>query len=262
VGRGAFATTGLYLLSGVLGLAVGSFLNVVVARLPAGHSLSRPPSACPRCSNPIGARDNIPVLSWLLLRGHCRHCAAPISLRYPLLEATTAALFVLSALRFGVSLTTPAVDAFAAGLLALACIDLERYLLPKRIVYVTAALSGVFLLAGAAHAGEWSRLGVAVACAAGAFGLFFALNAWNPRWLGFGDVRLAGVIGLVLGWLGVPFLVVGLLVANLAGVAVAVVLMALGRATRSTPLPYGVFLAGGSLVAALAGSPLAHLVAG
>lgn len=172
----------------------------------------------------------------------------------------TAALWIGVALRFGWSWTTPAADVFCSGLVALACVDLERYLLPRRIVYTTAGISGAFLLAGAASGAEWGRLSVALGCAGFAFGMFFALNRLNPRWLGFGDVRLAGVLGLVLGWLGVPYLLVGLLAANLAGLAVAVPLIAAGRMKKATPVPYGVFLAVGSMVALLAGAPISHLL--
>lgn len=257
---GVAVTAILLVASALLGLAIGSFLNVVVHRVPDRVSLSRPGSSCPACAAPITARDNIPLLSWALLRGRCRHCGRGISIRYPAVEAATAVLFVGVALRFGWSWTTPAVDAFVAGLLALACIDLERYLLPKRIVYPTAALTGAFLLVAAIAGGQWSRLGVAVACAAAAFALFFVLNLINPKWLGFGDVRLVAVIGLVLGWLGVPYLLVGLLAGNLLGIVVAAVAIASGRMTRSTPMPYGVFLAVGAVVAILAGAPLGHLI--
>ena len=245
----------------VFGLMIGSFLNVVVHRVPAGKSLSHPRSACPGCSEPIAAYDNIPLLSWLVLRGHCRHCRQAISARYPLVEAGTAALLVGVGLRFGWSLTTPAVDAFVAGLLALACVDLERYLLPRRIVYTTGALSGGLLVLASAATGSWGHLEVGAACAAVAFGIFWALNRANPRWLGFGDVRLAAMIGLVLGWLGADYALVGFLVANLAGVVVAGALMASGRMSRSTPMPYGVFLAAGSVVTVLAGGPLTQLLA-
>jgi leader peptidase (prepilin peptidase)/N-methyltransferase len=246
--------------STVFGLAIGSFLNVVVHRVPLGRSLSHPPSACPSCATPIRSCDNIPVVSWVVLRGRCRRCRTAIPVRYPLVEAATAGLFVAVSLRFGASWTTPAMDAFAAGLLALACIDLERYLLPKRVVYPTAVASAAFLLVGTVADGEWRRLGIAALCGLAAFGLFFALNWANPRWLGFGDVRLAAVIGLVLGWLGVPYLLVGLLAANLAGVVVAGVLLAAGRMRRDTPMPYGVFLAAGAVSAVIAGAPLAHLL--
>jgi leader peptidase (prepilin peptidase)/N-methyltransferase len=252
----------LLVASTLFGLAIGSFLNVVVHRVPLGHSLSRPPSACPSCATPISARDNIPVLSWLVLRGRCRRCGSAISVRYPMVEATTAVLFVAVALRFGWSWTTPAVDAFTAGLLALACIDLEKYLLPKRVVYPTLVASGVFLAVGTVWGHEWRRLGVAALCGAVAFGVFFLLNLVNPKWLGFGDVRLAGVIGLVLGWLGLPYVLVGLLAANLAGVVVAGILISSGRMKRSTPMPYGVFLSAGAVLAVLAGEPLTHLLMG
>jgi leader peptidase (prepilin peptidase)/N-methyltransferase len=175
-------------------------------------------------------------------------------------EAAAAGLWVGVALRFGWSWTTPAVDAFVAGLLALACIDLERYLLPKRVVYATGVASGVFLVVATVSGHEWHRLAVAVLGAAVAFALFYAFNWYNPRWLGFGDVRLAGVIGLVLGWLGLPYLLVGLLAANLAGLSVAGVLLGTGRMKRDTPIPYGVFLSVGSVVAVLAGAPLARLL--
>jgi leader peptidase (prepilin peptidase)/N-methyltransferase len=248
----------LLVLSAALGVAVGSFLNVVVHRVPIGASLSRPPSACPSCDTPIAWRDNIPLLSWLMLRGRCRSCRVGISARYPAIEVATGALWVAVALRFGWSWTTPAVDAFVAGLVALACIDLERYLLPKRVVYPTAIASGAFLVVATLSGRQWDRLGVAVIGSALAFGLFFALHWYNPHWLGFGDVRLAAVLGLVLGWLGLPYLLVGLLIANLSGLVVAGVLLAAGRMKRDTPIPYGVFLSAGSVIAVVAGEPLAR----
>lgn len=255
------STVGLAVFSALFGLAIGSFLNVVVYRVPNGQSLSHPRSACPGCGNAIAAYDNIPLLSWVLLRGRCRHCQGSISARYPLVEAGTAALFVGVALRFGWSWTTAAVDVFVAGLFALACVDLERYLLPRRIVYTTAVLSGGLLVVASAATGRWSHLAVGAGCGAVAFGLFWVLNRVNPRWLGFGDVRLAGVIGFVLGWMGVDYALVGFLIANFAGVAVAAALMAAGRMGRSSKMPYGVFLAAGSVVTVFAGAPLTQLLA-
>jgi leader peptidase (prepilin peptidase)/N-methyltransferase len=239
-------------------VVVGSFLNVVVHRAPTGASLSRPPSACPSCATPIARRDNIPLISWLVLRGRCRSCRAGISARYPAVEVATGALWAAVGLRFGWSWTTPAIDAFVAGLVALACIDLERYLLPKRVVYPTAVTSAAFLVAATLSGRQWDRFGVALIGAALAFGLFFALHWYNPRWLGFGDVRLAAVIGLVLGWLGLPYLLVGLVTANLSGLVVAGVLLGTGRMKRDTPIPYGVFLSAGSVIAVLAGDPMAR----
>lgn len=251
----------LLVLAGILGLAIGSFLNVVVHRVPEGRSVTRPRSACPACGTAIAARDNIPVLSWVLLRGRCRSCAAAISARYPAVEAGTAALFVGVTARYGPGWTAAVLAAFGAGALALALVDLDRMLLPRRILYPTAATCAAILIAAAATTGAWSRLGTAAACAAAAFAVFFLLNLVNPRWLGFGDVRLAGLIGLVLGWLGPAEVIVGLLVANLVGLVVAGGGMATGRLDRRSRLPYGVFLAGGSIVSALAGAPLAALLA-
>jgi leader peptidase (prepilin peptidase)/N-methyltransferase len=236
------------------GLAVGSFLNVVIYRVPMGRSVVRPASSCPHCGTPIALRDNIPVLSWLILRGRCRTCHAAISIRYPAIEALTAALFALTAVRFGTSWSLPAELAFVGGVIALAAVDLERYLLPRAILYPTLTLVAVGLLVAAAATDHWGRLAVAVWCAAGAFAVFFAIHFVRPAWLGFGDVRLAGLLGLALGWLGPWYLVIGFLAANLVGAALGLGLMAAGRASRSTALPYGVFLGAGAVLALLIGA--------
>ncbi|MFJ3877659.1 prepilin peptidase [Streptomyces sp. NPDC090077] len=241
---------------GLLGLAVGSFLNVAVSRVPEGRSVARPRSACPRCGTPIAARDNVPVVSWLLLGRRCRACRVPIPARYPLLEALTGLLFAAEALRFGPSEVLPAVLVFTAGLLALAACDAERFLLPRRLLYPTLGLTAACLLAAAAATGQWHRLGVTAACGAGGFAVFFALHWVRPAWLGFGDVRLAGLLGTGLGWFGPWYPVLALLAGSLAGLLVAVALMAAGRATRHTRLPFGLFLAAGAIAALLAGAPV------
>lgn len=240
----------------LLGLAIGSFLNVVIYRVPEGRSVVSPASACPSCGTVLTARDNVPVVSWLVLRGRCRTCKAPISGRYPLIEALTAVLWVLLALRFGGSWTLPAEAVFVAGLIALAAVDLERYLLPRKIVYPTLALVTAGLVAAAAATGRWERLGIAGACGLGAFFFFLVVHVARPSWMGFGDVRLAALLGLALGWLGPLYVVLGVLLANLAGAVVGIGLIAAGRAGRRTAMPYGVFLAAGSVVALLAGAPL------
>ena len=242
----------------LLGLAVGSFLNVVIYRVPAGRSVVSPGSACPECSVAIGPRDNIPIVSWLLLRGRCRNCGASISVRYPFVEALAAVVFGLIAARLGASWSLPAELAFAAGLLALAAVDLERYLLPRAILYPTVAIVGVLLLVAAIATGEWRKLGIAAVCSAGAFAFFFAINFIRPSWMGFGDVRLAGLIGAALGWLSPWHLLIGFMIANLAGAVLGIALMISGRATRRTALPYGVFLAVGSILAILVGAPIVH----
>ncbi|MEV7169144.1 prepilin peptidase [Streptomyces sp. NPDC093224] len=241
---------------GLLGLAVGSFLNVAVSRVPAGRSVLRPRSACPECAVPIAARDNIPLVSWLLLGGRCRACRAPIPVRYPLLEALTALLFAAEALRFGRSETLPAALVFTAGLLALAACDAELFLLPRRLVHPTLGLTAACLLAAAAATGQWHRLGVTAACAVGGFAVFFALHWVRPAWLGFGDVRLAALLGTGLGWLGPWYLVLAVVAGSAAGLLVGLALMAAGRATRSTRLPFGLFLAAGAIAALLVGTPV------
>jgi leader peptidase (prepilin peptidase) / N-methyltransferase len=241
---------------GLGGLAIGSFLNVVIYRVPIGRSIVTPPSACPACDVPVAPRDNIPVASWLLLRGRCRNCHVPISGRYPAVEALTAILFALLAIRLGASWSLPAEIAFVGGLIALAAVDLERYLLPRAILYPTLALAVGGLLLAASVTDHWVRLGVAALCGAGAFGTFFAIHFVRPAWLGFGDVRLAALLGLALGWMGPWYLVIGFMIANLAGAGVGIGLMLAGKATRTTALPYGVFLAGGSVLALLVGAPI------
>ncbi|MFD7558394.1 prepilin peptidase [Streptomyces sp. NPDC059533] len=248
----------LVVIIGLLGLAVGSFLNVAVSRVPAGLSVVRPRSACPRCATPIAARDNIPVVSWLLLGRRCRACRVPIPARYPLLEALTAALFVAEALHFGRSPVLPAVLVFTAGLLALAACDAEHFLLPRKLVYPTLALTAACLLAAAAATGRWDRLGVTAACGVGGFAVFFLLHWVRPAWLGFGDVRLAGLLGTGLGWFGPWYLVFALLAGSAAGLVLGIALMAAGRATRQTRLPFGVFLAAGAIAALLVGAPVIH----
>lgn len=245
-------------LSGLGGLVIGSFLNVVIYRVPAGMSVVSPPSSCPSCGTPVRPTDNIPVLSWLILRGRCRTCRTRISARYPIVELLTASLFCLVAARIGSSWTLPAELAFTAGLVALAAIDLERFLLPRTIVYATAAVVSAGVIAAAGLQDRWGHLGIAAISAASAFLVFFSINAVRAAWMGFGDVRLAGLIGLALGWLGGWYVVVGFMVANLAGALVGIAMMLLGRASRRTPLPYGVFLAAGSIVAILIGGQVIH----
>ncbi len=182
--------------------------------------------------------------------------------RSPLAPVLTAILWAAVAARFGASWTTPALDVFSAGLVALAGTDIDRRLLPKRIVYVTGSLVAVFVVAGTIVDGQPVRLAVAVICGAGCYGAFLAVHTCNRRWLGFGDVRLIGLIGFALGWLGVPYVLIALVVANLAGVVGAGTLMVAGRIRAGTPIPYGAFLAAGALVAVFATGPIIGLAGG
>jgi len=240
----------------LFGLAIGSFLNVVIYRVPRHESVVSPRSACPSCAAPILERDNIPVLSWLLLRGRCRNCHEPISVRYPLVELAGAALFAGAAARLGYNWDLPAFLVLLAGLLALSWIDIEHLLLPKRIVYPTLITVAALLVLDVLATGQWHRLLIASLCGAAWFAVFFALNALSPRLLGFGDVRLAPVLGLALGWLGLRYVLLGFFTANFVGAVIGVSLIVAKRIRRDQQIPYGVFLALGTAIALFAGPEL------
>jgi leader peptidase (prepilin peptidase)/N-methyltransferase len=232
--------------SALLGLLIGSFLNVVIWRVPRGESVASPPSACPRCGHRIRARDNVPVLSWLLLRGRCRDCAAPISARYPLVEAGTALLFGLVGLRFGFSAATPAFLYLA---------DLDTHRLPNAIVLPAYPVAAVLLILAAWGSSGIGALGRAAIAGAALFGFYFVMMVVYPSGMGFGDVKLAGALGLYLGWVGWGALLVGAFAAFLLGGAVSIVLLLTGRATRKTGIPFGPFMLLGAGVGIAVGEP-------
>ena len=243
----------------VLGLIVGSFLNVVVWRVPRGESVVRPPSHCPACGRAVRARDNVPVLSWLLLRGRCRDCDAQISPRYPLVEAGTAAVFVVLATRIGAEPELPAYLYLGAIGVALALIDIDVKRLPNVIVLpsyvVAAALLGVAAVVG----DDYPDLLRALLAMAALFGFYFVLALVYPAGMGFGDVKLAGVLGLYLGWLGWAEVVTGGFLGFLFGGLVGGVLMATQRAGRKSQIPFGPYMLVGAFVAILWGGALADL---
>ena len=218
----------------LFGLAVGSFLNVVIYRVPRHESIVSPRSRCPACASPIKEYDNIPVVSWLVLRGRCRHCQAAISPRYLVVELIGGALFGGLAARMGYVWELPAYMVFLASLLALACIDLELLVLPKRIIYPALALVTALLAIASATNSDWHRLLVGAICAAAWFVLFFLMNFASPRILGFGDVRLAPLLGLALGWLGWRYAVLGFFAANLVGAVIGISLIAAQRIQART----------------------------
>jgi leader peptidase (prepilin peptidase) / N-methyltransferase len=241
---------------GVLGLAVGSFLNVVIWRVPRRESIVRPVSRCPACGVPISPADNVPVLSWLVLRGRCRHCHARISVRYPLVEIGCGVLFGAMAARFVGSGAVPAYLVLAAGLLALSLIDLEHYLLPNRIVFPLAGLGAALLGLAALVDGDADPYIRALLGSLAAFGALFAMHLISPRGMGMGDVKLALVLGLYLGWLGWGVLVLGFFLGFLSGAVVGLALIALRLRTRKDYVPFGPFLSAGTLAAVLWGQQL------
>jgi leader peptidase (prepilin peptidase)/N-methyltransferase len=257
--------------AGVFGLAIGSFLNVVAYRVPNGLSVVKPASACPGCGAEIQRRDNVPVLSWLLLRGRCRNCSMSISVRYPIVEAITGLAFVLVALLFapaiasaqgGLELAASLVTLVAFLYLAaisvvLAVIDLDVHRLPDRIVLPAYLVSGILLTTAALLSGDPARLAVA-AIGGGAMLVFYGLLfIVYPAGMGLGDVKLAGVLGLFLGFLGWPQLAVGAAAAFVLGGVFAIVLLATGRARRGTGIPFGPWMIVGAWIGIVAGEQIA-----
>jgi leader peptidase (prepilin peptidase)/N-methyltransferase len=234
----------------LFGLVIGSFLNVVAWRLPRGESLSHPPSACPSCGTPIKPYDNVPVLGWLWLRGRCRACKAPISPRYPIVEAATGLLYAAVVLaRWDDAADVVLGLVLVTMLVPVTLIDLDHRLIPNKITYPAAPLA--LVIAAALDADRIPELLIAGA-AAGAF--FFIAALAYPRGMGMGDVKLAGVLGLYLGRAVAP----AVLIALVAGVLVGGVIIArVGAAQgRKTAVPFGPFLALGAVAAVFCGDAL------
>jgi leader peptidase (prepilin peptidase) / N-methyltransferase len=247
-------------LAGLAGLLAGSFANVVIHRVPRGESVVRPASRCPACGAPVAARDNLPLLGWLLLGGRCRSCRAPIGARYPLVELAMGLLWFLLTLRLvaaGLGWAVPAYLALAFVCLVLAVIDAGTRLLPNRITYPAFPVVLSLLALASVGLGDLGRLGRGL-LAAVAVGVFFlALALISPRGMGLGDVKLAPTLGLALGWLSWGAVAVGVfagfLLGGLAGLA-AIWLLGL---TRKSLLPFGPWLVAGTLLGVLAGADVA-----
>lgn len=226
------------LIVALFGLVVGSFLNVVIHRVPRKESVVWPASHCPSCGEEIKPRDNIPVLSYAMLRGRCRSCGAHISARYPAVEVLTGLLFGAAALWFGVGLQLVSALVLVAALIALAGTDLEHRLLPNAIVG-PAALVGLTLSIISEPERWWAYPVSAVAIAGGLFGLALLY----PGGMGMGDVKMGGMLGAFLGPYGALAIFVGAFVGALAGG----LLMAAGKMRRKSALPFGVFMAIGGI---------------
>src|SRR4051794_8724728 len=236
-------------LAGIFGLTFGSFMNVVAYRLPAKQSLSRPRSRCPGCGTQIAARDNVPVLSWLLLRGRCRACGEPISRRYPLVEAATALLCVLVVLVKGIEPEALIGVVFVLLLVPITLIDLDHRIIPNKLTLLGTGLAlGLVLVLMPDELPEH----LIAAAAAGGFLLVAALA--YPAGMGMGDVKLAAVMGLFLGRAVGPAMFVALLAGSLIGAAI--IARKGAREGRKTGIPFGPWLAFGGLVGLLAGGPI------
>jgi leader peptidase (prepilin peptidase) / N-methyltransferase len=235
----------------VLGLVIGSFLNVVAYRLPRGESLAHPPSRCPNCGAPVRPYDNIPVVSWLVLRGRCRNCGHPISARYPLVELATGLLFAAVVLAKDDAIDIALGLLLVTALVPIVLIDFEHRLIPNRIT-LPAAIAGLVAIVAL----DLDFLPEALIAGAAAGGFFFLAAALYPRGMGMGDVKLAGLLGLYLGRAVGPALFAALILGVLVG---ALIIARKGAAAgRKTAVPFGPFLAIGGLLGFFFGEDLAN----
>lgn len=237
----------------IIGLVIGSYLNVLVHRLPRGKSTVLPRSRCPYCQGAIRARDNVPILSFLLLRGRCRHCRAPISWRYPLIEALTALLFVASFRQFGLHLELVAALVFCCLMVLLAAIDVEHFLLPDRLT-----LGGIVVgLAFQVWLPQPGLVAAIIGTLIGAGILILVINFWywlrGEEGMGIGDVNMLAAIGAFLGWSGV---LTTLVLATASGALVGLAMMIAGRLGLQSRLPFGFFLALGAVLSLFFGEDL------
>ncbi|ROR80012.1 leader peptidase (prepilin peptidase) / N-methyltransferase [Plantibacter flavus] len=251
-------------LAGFAGLLVGSFLNVVIYRVPAGLSLVRPRSACPECGTQLRAMENLPVLSWLMLRGRCRHCHTRISAIYPLVEVGTALSFALvTAWLIAAHERTTSAAAFwvnfvaflylAAVSICLTLIDTRTHRLPDRIVLPMYPVGAVLFAVGAATGSGVQPLVTALLGAVGFWAAYALLRFAYPQGMGLGDVKLAGAVGLFAGWCGWESAVVAFFAPFILGGLHATVLLLTRRVTRKTPLPFGPWIISGTWLGVIAG---------
>jgi leader peptidase (prepilin peptidase)/N-methyltransferase len=245
-------------LIGLLGLAIGSFLNVVIYRVPRDESILFPASHCTSCDEPIKRRHNVPVLGWLMLRGRCACCKATISSRYPLVEAGTALLFVAITAHFGLSAELPAYLYLAAVGVTLAMIDFDVRRLPDSIVLPSYVISVLLLMPAGAVTGEWWVSVRALLGMVALWLIYFVIALAYPRGMGFGDVKLAGLLGLYLGWLGWEALLIGGFGAFVVGGFSGTALIASRRVTRNGTIPFGPSMITAAVLALFVAAPITH----
>lgn len=243
----------------VLGLLVGSYLGVVADRVPKGRPTSGGRSECDACGATLRWFELVPIMSWLVQRGRCRACGAPVSAVSTAMEIVTAGLFAALAAHFGSQWALGGFLVIAAGLVVLTVIDLRTHTLPRRIIYATTALAVPFLIVGALRDDEAVRLQWALYGSLGALAFFVVLYVGWRGSMGDGDVRLAALIGLFLGWIGPMHVPVGLFLGFFAGAVVGSVRVARGSAGAKTKLAFGPYLAVGSIVTIFVGHPLIRL---
>lgn len=245
-------------IAGMFGLAIGSFLNVVIYRVPNKMSLNGR-SHCPKCDSQIRAYDNIPVLSWLILGAKCRGCKQPISWRYPFIEALHTIAWVSIVIFFGPTIPylVPLLLFFASVSLALLMIDFDTLTLPNSIVYPTIIITYAYLAVYAAFTGAWGSLGQAGLASLALTGFYFLIYVLSRgRGLGFGDVKLALALGALLGWFGWGAVIIGTFSAFVIGGIPGAILMATGVLKRGKPIPFGPMLLIGAWVGIAFGEPL------
>ncbi|MBI3785335.1 MAG: prepilin peptidase [Deltaproteobacteria bacterium] len=243
----------ILLISFVFGAAVGSFLNVCIARIPSGESIVRPPSRCPKCGAGIRVYDNVPLFGYLFLRGRCRDCKEPISLRYPLIEALTGFLFALLVYRFELSPPIIAYAAFVSALIVVSFIDLDHQIIPDGISLPGIVVGLLFALSGYGPGFVDSLLGVLLG--GGTLWAVAAGYEWlrGQEGMGGGDIKLLAMIGAFLGWRAV---LVTLIVGSLTGAILGSLRILIQRTQAGVPIPFGPFLAIGALIALFAGEQL------
>ena len=239
-----------------VGLAVGSFLNVVAYRVPRNESVVRPPSACTNCGAAIGPRDNIPVLSWFLLRGRCRHCGDRISVKYPIVEFGTGLAFVGAVFVVGLTWLLPAALFFVAVTITLTITDLEHKRIPNRILYPSVPVAIVLLGLGALAESRTDDLLRGLLGALVYFLGWFAISILTRGGFGMGDVKLAFFLGLYLSFESWGTLIVGAFLAVLIGGVIALALLATRRKGRKDQVPFGPSLVAGAWIALVWGQSI------
>ncbi|MDF1598006.1 MAG: prepilin peptidase [Acidimicrobiia bacterium] len=243
--------------AGVFGLVFGSFLNVVAYRVPLGRSVVNPPSACPACGAPVRPRDNIPVVSWLLLGGKCRDCAAPISSRYPIVEVLTGALFAATVFVTDINWVLPAYLWFTAVTLVLILTDLDHKRIPNRILYPGTVVGVLLLAIGAVLDSQLSQFGRGALGGLLYFAGLFLLALIARGGFGFGDVKLAFLLGLFMAFRGWEHLVVGIFLAFFIGGLISIALLVSRRRGRKDAIPFGPSLVLGAWIGIVYGLPIA-----